>query len=236
MLRAAGLEPDRSLLVVSAAPVAHVEDEHTLSDAAAALRQAGWHGAQGLAVARQEEIVAVLPATRSRAAAVVANLRRARADLERQELRLAVGVSTIHAGLPEVPEAYTEARVARDGLGAEPGVLALPLLTSFDYLVLRDDETARRLIRPEVRRFVEEDAAAGGALIATLVEYAGCNLNAKTAATRLHLHVNTAYYRLDRIAERTGCDLRSLADVVELLIGIRLLGADRRPATPPRTS
>ncbi|MGW0700080.1 helix-turn-helix domain-containing protein [Streptomyces sp. NPDC002867] len=29
-----------------------------------------------------------------------------------------------------------------------------------------------------------------------------------TAAHRLHLHVNTAYYRLERIAERTGCDLR----------------------------
>ena len=41
------------------------------------------------------------------------------------------------------------------------GVLALPLLSSLDYLVLRDDETARRLIRPEVRRFVEEDAAVG---------------------------------------------------------------------------
>jgi transposase len=32
------------------------------------------------------------------------------------------------------------------------------------------------------------------------------------AAERLHLHVNTAYYRLERIAERTGCDLRRLAE------------------------
>src|SRR5262249_40279317 len=80
---------------------------------------------------------------------------------------LATGVSTVRAGLPEVADAYAEARIARDGLGAEAGVLALPLLSSLDYLVLRDDETARRLIRPEVRRFVEEDAAAGGALIAT---------------------------------------------------------------------
>ena len=61
------------------------------------------------------------------------------------------------------------------------------------------------------------------ALIATLVEYAACDLNAKVAARRLHLHVNTAYYRLERIAERTGCDLRRLADVVELLIAVRML-------------
>jgi DNA-binding PucR family transcriptional regulator len=97
-----------------------------------------------------------------------------------------------------------------------------------DYLVLRDDETARRLIRPQVRRFLAEDAAAGGTLIATLVEFAACDMNAKIAAERLHLHVNTAYYRLERIAERTGCDLRRLADVMELLIAVRLMGASPR--------
>jgi sugar diacid utilization regulator len=73
-----------------------------------------------------------------------------------------------------------------------------------------------------VRRFVVEDATAGGALIATLAAYAEADLNAKVAAERLHLHVNTAYYRLERIADRTGYDLRRLADVVELLIAIRL--------------
>ena len=97
--------------------------------------------------------------------------------------------------------------------------------------MLRDDETARRLIRPEVRRFVADDLAAGGALITTLTEYVACDLNAKIAAERLHLHVNTAYYRLERIAERTGCDLRRIADIVELLIAVRLLGASPTAAT-----
>jgi DNA-binding PucR family transcriptional regulator len=134
-----------------------------------------------------------------------------------------VGVSTVRTGPAEVAAAYAEARVARDGLGDRAGVVALPLLSSFDYLLLRADETARRLVRPEVRRFVEEDTTRGGALVATLVEYAACDLNARTAARRLHLHVNTAYYRLERIAERTGCDLRSVTDVLELLIAVRLL-------------
>src|SRR5581483_10412149 len=153
---------------------------------------------------------------------------RACADLQQRRIRLAVGVSTVRTGLAGIADAYAEARTARDGLGGSPGVLALPTLTSFDYLVLRDDETARRLIRPQVRRFLAEDAAAGGTLIATLVEFAACDMNAKTAAQRLHLHVNTAYYRLERIAERTGCDLRRLADVMELLIAVRLMGASPR--------
>jgi hypothetical protein len=255
VLRAAGLGPARRLLVASAAPAA--EDlggdgagpsgnragrpghsspagQPDLPDVAAALRAGfGGHGL-GLMVVRHDEIVGVAPVAGGRAEPAVAGLSRVCAGLARQGVRLAVGVSTVHAGLHEIPEAYAEARAARDGLGAGAGVLALPLLTSFDYLVLRDDETARRLIRPEVRRFVAEDAASGGALIATLAAYAACDLNARTAARQLHLHVNTAYYRLDRIADRTGCDLRRFADVMELLIAVRLLGAGpSAQLTPP---
>ena len=221
LLRAAGLGPDTRLLVAAAALAGDLPADFTLRDAAPGVTQ----GKRGLAVVRQDEIVGITPLPRGGAAAAVAGLRRACAGLAQRGIRLAVGVSTVHAGLLEVPEAYAEAQIARDGLGGAPGVLALPMLSSFDYLVLREDETARRLIRPQVRQFVAEDAAAGGALIATLAEFAACDLNAKTAAERLHLHVNTAYYRLERIAERTGCDLRRLADVMELLIAVRLLGA-----------
>ena len=75
------------------------------------------------------------------------------------------------------------------------------------------------------RRFVEDDVTGGGVLTSTLLAYASANLNAKVAAQRLYIHVNTAHHRLARIEERTGCDLRDLADVQELLIAIRLAGA-----------
>ena len=228
LLRAGGLGPDTRLLVAAATPVGKRPGDRALRDAAVAVgRLRG--GGQGLAVVRQDEVVGIAPLPRGGTEVAVASLRRACDDLQRRQIRLAVGVSTVHAGLLEVPQAYAEAQAAREGLGGAAGVLALPMLTSFDYLVLREDETARRLIRPEVRQFVADDAAAGGTLIATLVEYAACDLNARTAADRLHLHVNTAYYRLERIAERTGCDLRRLADVIELLIAVRLLAADPAP-------
>lgn len=233
MLRAAGLAPGRRLLVMTAALAGGNPPGQALPAAAAALRDAlGGHGL-GLTVVRHGEIVGIAPLPRDGAAAVAGELRHACAEVQRQGICLAVGVSTVRAGAHELPEAYAEARAALDSLGSGGGVLALPLLTSFDYLVLRDDETARRLIRPQVARFVADDAAAGGTLIATLTEYAACDLNAKTAARRLHLHVNTAYYRLERIAERTGCDLRRLADVVELLIAIRLLGAGAAATVGP---
>jgi hypothetical protein len=229
MLRASGLEPDGNLLVASAALAAPGADENALRDVAVAVRRALASCLTGLAVVRHDEIVGVLAVRQAGPATIVKNIEHTVADLARRHVRLAVGISTVHVGLREVPEAYAEACVARDGLAKRHGVVALPRLSTFDYLVLRDDETARRLIRPEFRAFVEEDAAKGGALRATLEAYVVSDLNAKEAARRLHLHVNTAYYRLERIAERTGCDLRRFADVQELLIAVRLLG--ERPAS-----
>ena len=68
--------------------------------------------------------------------------------------------------------------------------------------------------------------ADGGQLIATLREYVACDLNARRAADNLHIHVNTAHYRLVRIAERTGCDLRRVSDLIEILIAARLADAE----------
>jgi len=230
LLQAAGLGSQTRLLVASVsstdvssttgAPTASSSPPSNLAAVASAIAGAGRGG--GLAALRQGEIVGVLPLPHGGAEAVVSALQRARAD----HGPLAIGVSTVHAGLHEVPDAYAEAHAAREALGSSDGVLALPQLSAFDYLVLTQAPTAQRLIRPEVRRFVADDAAAGGALITTLMEYAASDLNAKIAAQRLHLHVNTAYYRLERIAERTGYDLRRLTDVVELLIAIRLLRAE----------
>src|SRR5215831_8067004 len=188
ILRAAGLGPDTRLLVASAVLAGDQSDDHALRDTALAVGRTRGTGGRALVAVRQDEIVLVAPVPRG-AEPVVAGLRRACAELRQRQIALAAGVSTVRAGLPEVADAYAEARIARDGLGAAAGVLALPLLSSLDYLVLRDDETARRLIRPEVRRFVAEDTVAGGALIATLVEFAASDLNAVAAAERLHLHV-----------------------------------------------
>jgi hypothetical protein len=219
ILRAAGLGPETRLLVTSATLTGEASQHQMLSAAATAIAGAG--RGTGLAAQRQNEIVGVIPLSHADVPKVVAGLQRASAG----QVRLAIGVSTVHNGLREVPQAYAEAQVARDALGTADGVLALPLLSAFDYLVLREAQTAQRLIRPQVERFVTEDLAAGRTLITTLVAYAEADLNAKVAAERLHLHVNTAYYRLDKIAERTGYDLRRLADVVELVIAVRLLGA-----------
>jgi DNA-binding PucR family transcriptional regulator len=136
--------------------------------------------------------------------------------------KLAVGVSTAQDGVAMLGNAYREASLALGRLGPRGGVLSLPDMSAFEYLMLRDDEVARRLIAPEIERFVAEDREQGGPLTRTLLAYAEADLNAKAAAEALLIHVNTAHYRLARIAEKTGCDLRRLPDVIDLVIAIRL--------------
>jgi hypothetical protein len=103
----------------------------TLRDAAVGITRGA--SPRGLAVVRQDEIVTITPLPKGGTAAAVTGLRRSCADLQRRGVRLAVGVSTEHAGLLEVPAAYAEAQIAREGLAGAPGLLALPMLTSFDY-------------------------------------------------------------------------------------------------------
>jgi DNA-binding PucR family transcriptional regulator len=93
---------------------------------------------------------------------------------------------------------------------------------AFEYLTLGADVTASRLIAPAVVQFVAEDAKQGGVLIQTLRDYVACDLNARRAAERLHIHVNTCHYRLGRIADRTGCDLHRVTDLIEILIAARI--------------
>lgn len=108
--------------------------------------------------------------------------------------------------------------------------MALPALRAFDHLVLIGGDTAERLISARVREFVQQDLAEGGVLRQTMLEYVAADLNTKVAAERLFVHVNTAHYRLGKIAEKTGCDLRSVSDVLELLIAIKLAQRHERLA------
>jgi DNA-binding PucR family transcriptional regulator len=71
---------------------------------------------------------------------------------------------------------------------------------------------------------MEDDAANGGVLATTVLAYADAGLQATAAAERLFVHVNTVQYRLRRIAERTGCNLRHLPDVLELVLAARRVG------------
>jgi DNA-binding PucR family transcriptional regulator len=133
-----------------------------------------------------------------------------------------MGISTVAAGVGELPRAYGEARAALESVADDGGVVALPRLSPFEYLARRADSTARRLVDPRLRQFLDEDRARGGVLTATIRAFAGADLNLRVAAERLQVHPNTAQYRLHRIEERTGRNPRRIGDLVDLLLAITL--------------
>ena len=223
--RAAGREPDRPCVVVAAVATTASADDGALPQAARTLAGAIRGRVDPLTVTRHGEIVLVRVGAREERVALRAPLAEACERAASQGVRLAVGVSTVQQGLSNLSAAYREASQALRRVAGSGGVLSLPDLSAFEFLTLRNDAVARRLIPPEIERFVAEDREHGGQLIDTLLAYADSDLNAKAAAERLLIHVNTAHYRLGRIEEKTGCDLRRLADVIDLLIAVRLAEA-----------
>ncbi|RNI25143.1 PucR family transcriptional regulator [Flexivirga caeni] len=220
MLLALGLAPDAALVVV-AARVTSRNDEASVRDAHVALRRLGGIS-RGLIVPRHGEVVGVIPA-RGGAQPVVTHLRRVQESLRAHGIQLAIGVSTAREGWRQIVEAYREARVAQEAIGASAGVLGLESMTALDYLMSTQNETAQRLVDPRIRSFVKDELAGEGTFLKTLKAYVAADLNAKVAADQLHLHVNTVYYRLERISERTGQDLRRLPQVLNLMVAVRIL-------------
>jgi sugar diacid utilization regulator len=224
--REAGLAPACTCVVVVAAPTATLHDEHHLRACAATLSRAFAGADQPLTVVRQHEVVIVAPVARTAVGHLVEALATVQAHLADERLTLAVGVSTLHEGLTSIAEAYSEAVAASERVRPAGGVLALSTLSAFDCLTLFGQDTARRRIPAAVRSFVADDVEGGRVLITTLLEYVRSDLNVKLAAERLYVHPNTARYRLGKIEERTGTRLRCVADVLDLLIAIRVAEAE----------
>jgi PucR C-terminal helix-turn-helix domain/GGDEF-like domain len=221
--QAHGIVADARMLVAAAVALEPCADDDAPHVGSAAIACAGLHDTKTLVVVRQTEIVAVLvlgaDADPCRMCDRVGALQE---RLRREGIVLAMGVSTVATGVGDLPRAYQEAHVALAGVSANGGVAALARLSPFDYLALRADDTARRLVNRRLRAFLDEDRARGRVLTATIRALADADLNVRLAAERLQVHPNTAQYRLRRIEERTGRNPRHIADLLDLLVAIAL--------------
>ncbi|WP_344481506.1 PucR family transcriptional regulator [Nonomuraea monospora] len=219
-----GQDARTPLLVVTAVlagPSAHPED--ALHSACAAIARVAGNGTRTLSVVRRSEIVAIpVLGPGIGPEELCDRLQGVVESLAVEGVRLAMGVSTVATGAAQIPQAYQEARAVLDFVPEEGGVAALPRITPFQYLALKADETARNLVDPRITALLSEDRARGGVLTATIRAFAAADLNLRTAAERLQIHPNTAQYRMRRIQERTGRSLRSINDLVELLVAIAL--------------
>lgn len=223
--RDAGLHPPAPCVVIVAVPLTPPEDEHALRAVAVALARAVGSALQPLTVTRHDELV-LIARVEGDPSALVEAIGQAQERLATAGTKLAIGVSAVQSGLDRVAGAYAEAQAALERVRATGGVLALPVLSTFDCLTLFGRETARRRIPASLRQFVADDLADGRVLTTTLLEYVASDFNAKLTAERLFVHPNTARYRLAKIEDRTGCNLRHVTDVIDLLIAVRVAEAE----------
>jgi DNA-binding PucR family transcriptional regulator len=68
---------------------------------------------------------------------------------------------------------------------------------------------------------LEHDRAHRTDLVATLATYLECSGSWARCAERMHVHVNTLRYRIERIEALTGRDLRRLEDQADLLLALQ---------------
>jgi hypothetical protein len=173
---------------------------------------------------RDDDLIALVALARDDAAAASeAIARELRAAADKLGCRPALGIGLPAHGPAQVRECYREARAAAVAAGAGK-TLALAQMPLVDRLtvLLSSGAVPERLIPERVRAFIAEDRERQGELLATLREYAACNLNASRAATALFVHRNTVVYRLQRVAELTGLDPHSMPELLELLTAARM--------------
>lgn len=178
-------------------------------------------------VLRHQELVGLLPIPAAGIAAHCGRIREVQQSLEMsRSIPLAIGVSAACTSLEDFARGYEQAVDAMRSTGGLPGVVAVPEMSLFDYLVARADPGARELAAAEIGRLSADGVRGGSVLIETLLAYVAADLNVTNAAAALFVHPNTVHYRLARLAEVTGRDTRSFKDVVELLAAVRLAATD----------
>lgn len=133
--------------------------------------------------------------------------------------------NTIHCGVSESFHDLSlgPARLREAELALESAVRSGQCSVRFEDVGVIDWLVAGRdadRVREKARRKLER-VKANSSLFEALVEYFRCGCDIQRTARRLALHPNSVRYRLKRIEELLGCDLRSPADIAELHVSLR---------------
>jgi purine catabolism regulator len=131
-----------------------------------------------------------------------------------------IGISDVLGTAERAPAATREAVWAAGTAGATAGRTSrygdATLLS-----VMRDANEAQAVVDRVLGRLLRHDTANGGALVHTLDTFLFCQRSWKLTAQKLHIHRQSVVYRIARIEEITGRDLRQTADIAELWLALR---------------
>jgi sugar diacid utilization regulator len=225
-LRAADVDPEATFVVV----VVHAQGMVGPIDVPRALLDEVLRPSfPGIVIATLgQETVALVPVGASNAADVAEQLRRCAARLESVmgKRRLAIGVSDPTAGLTALRGALEEARHVCRLAELRPthaSVATADEVDSHVLLIASVPDDVRQSFRTRLLGpLLEYDEAHHSELVPTLEAFLDCSGSWQRCSERLHVHVNTLRYRMQRIEELTGRSLSSLEDRVDLFLALRV--------------
>jgi hypothetical protein len=136
-----------------------------------------------------------------------------------------VGVSLDTTEVAHLPESLEEARLALEFARETQPCMRFADIDLPEFLIRRADKTALRLIPQWTHHLTPAGNGQSRELSRTIRAFAECNLNVKQTASRLGVHTNTVYFRLNRIRKLTGVDPRTFSGASLLLTSLRLLEA-----------
>jgi len=145
-----------------------------------------------------------------------------------------VGISPDAGDVALLPQGLDDARLALEFTSADQPLVQFGDIDLPEFLILRADAAARRLIPAWARRLGARDDDQAQELVRTIRAFADGGLNVKQTALTLGVHTNTVYFRLNRIQKLSGLDPRGYSGLATLLTTLRLLEIDRETRTVAR--
>ncbi len=180
-------------------------------------------GLGALVATRDRLLCAVVDAQAGLDPVALAEQAREAVSGERGELRAAVSRP---APLGQLRRSYHEARCALEATavadGAGPSVASYRDLGAFQLLLSLQDDDALRLFCDSVLGPLEDASGEyGDELIRSLEAFIEQNGQWERAARELYCHRHTLRYRIRRVEELTGRDLRNARDRIEFWLALR---------------
>lgn len=144
-------------------------------------------------------------------------------------LRFTVGCATERATLETFQAVLDEAVLVARGAAALDrwGVASSKQQVGAYGALLAGGEQLQRFASRLLQPLLDYDEQHGASLVATLAAYLDASASPTATARVLNLHINSLYYRLQRLAELGGFDLDSAETRFELQLALRVLRTSR---------
>jgi sugar diacid utilization regulator len=228
-----GVNPHTSHQVVRIGRPAtgHPAQAPAVSQSTVALLEAeiGRRFPRSVLVPHDGDVLALVPTGDTEPARVLAALRTILRATNDAAGGLAAGVGRPCIGLDDLSDSEAEARIALDLARArgDPGVVMSGADLGFYGLLARG--TARRsltsIVESALGPILEADASGGSDYVRTLDAFLSNDRHLERTAGSLHVHPNTVRYRLGKVQELLGVNLRDVDDRFLLELALRVRAA-----------